>query len=493
MPAPVIVWFRRDLRLADNPALAAALARGGAVVPAVADAAALALGPAAHAWRAHSLRALDAELRQRGSRLVVRAESAAAAISALALAVGARAVVCARDWTPTSLAEETAVARALADAGVALEVHEGQLLLAPPAIETASGGPYRVFTPYHRAWMRMVDPASLGALGAPEPGSAPGPAPESAPARIAAPERWPDSAPLPEPDPAAPDVAAWWTPGEAGAARRLAAFVREHAATYAEGHDRADLDATSRLSPHLAWGELSPRQVVAAVSAAGGAPALGSPAASGPADAAAPFIRQLAWREFAYHVLHHFPELPEKPFRPAFAQMPWADDPAGLEAWRAGRTGFPLVDAGMRELATTGWMHNRARLVAGSFLAKHLLLPWQLGESWFAERLVDADLALNAFNWQWVAGSGADAAPYFRIFNPMLQGAKVDPDGAYVRRWIPELAEMPALWIHRPHEAPEAVVSAAGVVLGETYPRPIVDHAEARARALAAFAVVRAR
>ncbi|MFN3523980.1 MAG: cryptochrome/photolyase family protein, partial [Phenylobacterium sp.] len=284
--------------------------------------------------------------------------------------------------------------------------------------------------------------------------------------------------------PTAPDWAgglrAAWTPGEDGAHARLRTFLQEGLAAYPHDRDRPDRTGTSRLSPHLHFGEIGPRQVWAAL--------LSATSASSGADK---FMSELGWREFCHHLLFHFPTLPQANFREAFDAFPWADDPAGLEAWRRGRTGYPIVDAGMRELWTTGWMHNRVRMIAASFLAKHLLTDWRAGEAWFWDTLVDADLANNAASWQWTAGSGADAAPYFRIFNPVLQGEKFDPAGDYVRRWVPELARLPAAWIHKPWAAPAAVLSRAGVVLGRSYPRPIVDHAQARERALAAFAEIR--
>jgi deoxyribodipyrimidine photo-lyase len=272
---------------------------------------------------------------------------------------------------------------------------------------------------------------------------------------------------------------------------------------YADDRDRPDLEGSSRLSPHLHWGELSARQVWHAVAGRLAEAGLETEAAIGPpswkdggavtglARGAAAFLRQLGWREFAHHLLWHFPDTVAAPLRAQFAAFPWRDDADGLAAWQRGQTGYPLVDAAMRSLWATGWMHNRARLVAGSFLVKDLLLPWQAGAAWFRDTLVDADLANNTLGWQWVAGCGADAAPYFRIFNPVTQGKRFDPDGAFVRRWVPELAEMPAAWIHEPWRAPGDVLAEAGVRLGEDYPAPIVDHGEARSRALAAYEVVK--
>jgi deoxyribodipyrimidine photo-lyase len=257
--------------------------------------------------------------------------------------------------------------------------------------------------------------------------------------------------------------------------------VSEGLARYATHRDRPDLAGTSRLSPHLAFGEISPRQCWYAVAAAAGR---GKNADAGRDT----FLKELGWREFSAHLLHHWPELPEAPFRAEFAKFAWRKDAALLRAWQRGMTGYPIVDAGMRELWATGWMHNRVRMIAASFLIKHLLQPWQDGEAWFWDTLVDADLANNAASWQWVAGSGADAAPYFRIFNPVVQGKTFDPDGAYVRRWVPELARLPTEAIHAPWQAAPGVLAAANVELGVTYPAPIVEHGAARQAAMAAFA-----
>jgi deoxyribodipyrimidine photo-lyase len=273
-----------------------------------------------------------------------------------------------------------------------------------------------------------------------------------------------------------------WTPGEAGARHRLGQFLDDALAQYGGARDLPGIDGTSRLSPHLAFGEISPRQVWHAVHAAG---------EGGTAKGAAAYLRELYWREFSYHLLFHFPHFPDAPFRPAFADFPWESDAKALRAWQRGRTGYPIVDAGMRQLWAMGWMHNRVRMVAASFLVKHLLIPWQTGEAWFWDTLVDADLANNAASWQWVAGSGADAAPYFRVFNPVLQGEKFDPKGDYVRHYVPELAKLGDKHLHAPWEAPLDVLAQAGVMLGDQYPTPIVDHGAARKRALEAYQAVK--
>jgi len=307
------------------------------------------------------------------------------------------------------------------------------------------------------------------------------------------PERWPASLTLAElgllPSLSwAHGFADCWQPGEAGAQKQLARFAKEAVHDYDEERNRPDRRGTSRLSPHLHFGEVGPRQVWAAVKD------LGRERGTFPAsNGARVFLSEIGWREFAHHLLFHFPDTPERPLRREFEQFAWASDPNGanLRAWQRGRTGYPIVDAGMRELWATGWMHNRVRMIVASFLVKHLRLPWNEGAAWFWDTLVDADLAANTLGWQWSAGCGADAAPYFRIFAPVLQGQKFDPDGAYVRRWVPEIGKLPNAFLHAPWTAPPGVLDFAGVSLGATYPAPIVDHAVARAEALAAFKQLR--
>ena len=358
--------------------------------------------------------------------------------------------------------------------GSSLRRFGGALLFEPGDIRTGDGGPYKVFTPFYKACLKA------GISRAPKP----------APGKIPAPDAGLDGDGLEALNllPTAPDwsggLAEVWRPGEAGAQAQLDRFLDAAAASYKADRDRPDLAGTSRLSPHLHFGEIGPRAVWARAEA--------SIARNGALEGGVrAFQRELVWREFSAHLLFHFPDIPERPWRENFARFPWREDEAALQAWQRGRTGYPIVDAGMRELWETGWMHNRVRMVAASFLVKHLLLSWQAGEAWFWDTLVDADLANNAASWQWVAGSGADAAPFFRIFNPMTQGRKFDPDGDYVRRWVPELGDLPARHIHEPWSAPPDVLEAAGVDPGRTYPRPIVDHKGARERALAAFDGIR--
>jgi deoxyribodipyrimidine photo-lyase len=343
----------------------------------------------------------------------------------------------------------------------------------PWEIRTGAGGPYKGYSAYWRA-------AAAKIAGDP---------PEPRPARLEGPRQAPRSDALSDWDlhPRAPDWSggfADWRPGEAGAHARLGRFLGEAAADYADGRDRPGREGTSRLSPHLHFGEIGPRQVWAATRAAMERLPGGTPGARKGFET---FLKELGWREFDYQLLHHFPQMEASNLDPRFDAFAWRDDPAALEAWRKGRTGYPIVDAGMRQLWASGWMHNRVRMIVASFLIKDLLIHWKTGEAWFWDTLVDADLANNVANWQWVAGSGADAAPYFRVFNPVLQGERFDPEGRYVREWLPELAKLPDACIHKPWTAGENDLAGAGVKLGVTYPLPIVDHAEARDRALSLY------
>ncbi|MGA0600544.1 cryptochrome/photolyase family protein [Caulobacter sp. KR2-114] len=470
--APAIVWFRQDLRLTDNPALAAAHATGRPVVPlyVLDETPGLrAMGAASRWWLDKSLAALAEDLKRLGSRLVLRRGEAQTVLRRLARETGAEAVFWNRVYDGAGVARDTAVKAALRDDGLACESFNAGLLNEPWQVKTGAGGPFKVFTPYWRAARAMIDQ----------------PEPSPRPRRLATPDDWPPTRRLASwrLHPRKPDWSGGfgdWTPGEAGARRRLDAFLDGPARDYAEGRDFPARAAISRLSAHLHFGEIGPRQVWVAVQAAVARDALSE-------DQAEAFLRELGWREFNHHLLFHNPRIETENFAGGFDGFPWRQDAEALEAWRRGQTGYPIVDAGLRELWTTGWMHNRVRMIVASFLVKHLLIDWREGEAWFWDTLVDADLANNVCNWQWVAGSGADAAPFFRIFNPILQGERFDADGAYVRRWVPELAKLPAKLIHQPWTADPALLRAAGVALGQTYPKPIVGHARARERALQAY------
>lgn len=481
--SPTIVWFRQDLRLADNPALLDAVERGGAVVPAFIFApdeqGIAAPGGARRWWLHHALRALSTDLAALGSRLILRTGPTQAALDDLIRETGAQAVVWNRRYEPQIIERDKDLKRWLRDdRGVDVASHNSHLLFEPWQIQTGGGTPYQVFTPF---WKKIK---SL-----PEP-EAPRPAPEG----LAEPAAWPRSEPLEalglEPVRDWKDgLAAQWSPGEAGAAARLEAFFGRAAKAYGEGRDRPGIEGTSRLSPHLHHGEVGPRQVWHEAQRYLSDARRGlTPAEK---DHVWIFLSEIAWREFAYHVLYHFPHTPQQPLKPKYAAFPWRDDAEALGRWQRGCTGYPVVDAGMRQLYATGWMHNRVRMIVGSLLVKHLLVSWTQGAAWFHDTLVDADLASNTLGWQWIGGCGADASPYFRVFNPILQGEKFDPDGAYVRRWVPELAGLPNKFLHQPWEARPAVLQGAGVVLGETYPRPVIDHPAGRARALAALAAIK--
>ncbi len=462
---PVLVWFRNDLRLADHAALDAAIETGRPLVPVfiLDDEAAgpWSLGGASRWWLHHSLVSLDRALHQRGARLLLRRGETSAALSRLAAQTGGAEVFAGAAVEPWARRLE----QRLRQDGIALRLFRTVSLFDPGTLRTQSGGPFSVYSPFSRAAF---------AAGVPPP---PLPAAERIPTLSEPPasDLLGDWNLLPRRPDWADGLRETWRPGEAHALERLRAFLGSSLETYAADRDRPATDGTSMLSPHLHFGEISPAQVWHA-------------AATCAAPAAHRFLCEQLWREFSINLLWYHQKLPEEPLLPAFANMPWRHDEAALRAWQRGRTGIPIVDAGMRQLWHTGWMHNRVRMIAASFLVKHLLILWQQGEAWFWDTLVDADLANNSASWQWVAGSGADAAPYFRIFNPVLQGKKFDPDGDYVRTWVPELSALDAGFVHNPWDAPPLILRQAGIELGRTYPHPIIDLQQGRQRALRAFA-----
>lgn len=460
-----IVWFRRDLRLTDHPALTAALATSTALIPVYLHDPNDVIGAASSAWLHHSLKALQQALSGLGSRLIIRSGDPAISLKELITLTGSKAVYWNRRYEPQHIRQDTDIkSRLLAD-GLQVHGYNGTLLHEPWSLRPASGASYRVYTPFSKAALKA------GCMDAvlPCPAALP---PVSA---ALSSDSLEDLNLLPR---------LGWDqnfyrngyPGESTAMRKLLAFVAEALEHYDEARNHPDRPSTSALSPHLAFGEISPRQIMAAF----------------PENATSKgqkvFVQEILWREFAYHLLYHQPQSVDQPLDDRFKAFAWASDyTEALTAWQRGMTGIPLVDAGMRELWTTGWMHNRIRMVVASFLTKNLLIPWQRGAEWFMDTLTDADLASNTMGWQWVAGCGADAAPYFRIFNPVLQAERFDSKGHYTRQWIPELARLPDRYLHQPWEAPDEVLTQSGLRLGVDYPLPLVDLRASRERALNTF------
>ncbi|MEM1372568.1 MAG: deoxyribodipyrimidine photo-lyase [Pseudomonadota bacterium] len=475
-----LVWFRTLLRLADHPALAEAVTAGDVACLYVLDDATPATwkrGAASRWWLHHSLSALTADIEARGGRLILRQGQSVDEVLDVATALAADNIEFTRGYEPWADDMERQLHDEASARGIEVKRRGGHLLVEPEKVRTKTGAIYKVYTPFWRAVSASYDPRG----------------PRPAPKAISAPDKLPaiksDALDAWGLLPTRPNWAAdWldiWTPGEAGAAKSFKAFLKAAINGYDEERNRPDKPGTSRMSPHLAFGEIGPQTIWRAASLHAGG--------DGQYDADhETFLKEIVWREFSAHLLANFPHLPDRPFKEEFDKYPWQPNEDALRAWQKGQTGYPIVDAGMRELWATGWMHNRVRMITASFLIKHLMIPWQEGEAWFWDTLVDADLASNSASWQWVAGSGADASPYFRIFNPITQGQKFDPDGAYVRRWVPELADMPIKYLHAPFDAPTAMLDKAGVTLGETYPHPLVEHGFARKRALAGYDEMRA-
>ncbi len=479
MPSSLVL-FQENLRLADNPALIAALEAGDPVIPVfVLDDNAPGhwrLGGASRWWLHHSLENLAASIEHIGGRLILRRGRTPDIVLDLIENNDVGAVFFQRGYAPWSAAVEAKIKSRCDEKGVLCKRYGGHLLFEPEAIRTKQGNPYTVFTPFWRACQESPPPAR----------------PSAAPKKLSAPADWPNSEDLtdlklmPQGFDWTGGLADAWQPGEVGADKRFALFLEQGLGAY---KDKRDLpgqpQATSMLSPHLRFGEISARsiwwRVMSQIEAHPETKTDGMH-----------FLRELAWRDFSYHLLFNTPDLPEEPLKQNFADFPWASDTQDLlKRWQRGLTGYPIVDAGMRQLWQTGYMHNRVRMIAASFLIKDLLVDWREGEAWFWDTLVDADIANNSASWQWVAGCGADAAPYFRIFNPVLQGEKFDPDGAYVRQYVPELSALPDKFIHKPWEAPKEVLAQANISLGATYPAPMVDRKITRQRALDAYATIK--
>lgn len=446
--SPVIMWFRQDLRLRDNPALCAAIKSGQPIIflYILDDSLAFPMGGASRWWLHHSLAALEADLRKIGGTLIRRQGNAPEILANIVTHSGANQVFYNRVYEP-----EWAKRDAEINAQFPCTSFKGNILFEPSEIKTLSGTPFKVFTPFYKACLTKVD--QIGEpLGAPKTVQNYSQSIHTDTLTL-----------LPKLDWAA-GFAARHTPGEAGAYAQLSAMAQDKLTSYETQRDLPAIDATSGLAAHLHFGEISARDIWHSL-----APMLSSDA----------FLRQIVWRDFAMHVLHHFPSTSHEPMNLDYARFPWKANAKTLQKWQKGLTGYPIIDAGMRELWVSGTMHNRVRMIAASFLVKHLLQPWQDGAAWFWDCLVDADLANNSFGWQWVAGCGADGAPYFRVFNPVLQGKKFDPKGAYIRKWLPELAHVPDKCIHTPWEAND---------MFSNYPAPMIDLAAGRAAALAAYA-----
>ncbi len=466
MPETALLWLRNDLRVADNPALAAAVETG---LPVTAlyihetDATLRRRGAASRWWLHHSLTSLAKDLAKLGIRLEVVEGKAETSVLAAVKTTGATSVAWNRRYAPAQCEIDAAIKSRLKSDGVQAESHAGNVLIEPWEIATGAGKPYSVYTPF---WNALKDRTIPTPLSAPQ-----GRRPVAADERIDAAYKTPSWAAKLEPH---------WQIGEVAAREKLAAFLADAILDYPEGRDFPAQQATSKLSPHLAFGEISPRQVWHAATMH----AHHSPRS---AEAVQKFLKELVWRDFNYHQLCHREDISRVPMQSKFAGLDWRQADAAFHDWQRGQTGIPIVDAGMREMWATGFMQNRVRMLTASLLAKNLLVDWRKGETWFWDCLVDADIANNPGNWQWVAGSGLDASPFFRIFNPVTQGEKFDADGEYVRRWVPELAALPEELIQNPAVASAAVLKKSGVELGVTYPRPIVDLKISRERALEAF------
>jgi deoxyribodipyrimidine photo-lyase len=449
MSETTVHWFRRDLRLADNEAFKSAAA-AGPVVPVYIDDPAEKAGAASRWWLDRSLRSLEAALKKKGLTLIVRRGEPVAELEDVLERAGAGRLTFNTVFEPKALRVERAVLQQIGG-----EAFNGALLYRPEEVKTLSGTPFKVFTPFWRKAREREPRRPAGHIR-----KATGISKKIPSLKI-------DALGLAPKIPWDKGLRDTWEPGEAGAAKALKGFLKKASGDYSEKRDVPGVVGTSRLSPHLHFGEIAPERVWWEHVEGGPSP-----------ERQDAYLNELGWREFAHYVLFHFPRTVDAPMDERFENFPWRRSARDAAAWRKGLTGFPIVDAGMRELWSTGWMHNRVRMVVASFFVKHLGLDWRDGARWFWDTLVDADLAANTLGWQWSAGCGADAAPYFRVFNPIIQGEKFDAKGDYVRRWVPELKGVPDRFLHKPWEAPEPPAD---------YPAPIVEHAVGRARALGLY------
>jgi deoxyribodipyrimidine photo-lyase len=468
-----VVWFRRDLRLTDNPALCHAVEHADRVVclyiHSPQEEGRWRAGGASRWWLHHSLQALQKQIKESRGTLVLRSGPALAALKALILETNAELLTWNRLFEPLLDERDAQIETTLGKAGIECVQFNGSLLFDPADVATKSGTPFRVYTPFWRHCTQR-----LGEI------TRPAAAPQRIPAVLHVHSESLDGWKLLTGRAWEGRLSQHWTPGEHSAHATLSKFTESAIDRYSQGRDRPDIEGTSRLSPHLHFGEIGPRQILAAIENRTGKNA-----------STQRYLSQIGWREFAHHLLVHFPHTPEEPLDPRFSLYPWTRSTSALKAWQRGNTGIPLVDAGMRELWHTGWMHNRVRMIVASLLTKNLRLNWVKGAHWFWDTLVDADLANNTLGWQWVAGCGADASPYFRIFNPVLQAKRFDLQREYIRHWVPELAALSNRWIHHPWAAPAEELAKAGVRLGKTYPRPIVDLKKSRTQALDGYSRIR--
>ena len=475
-----LLWLRRDLRLSDNPALNAAISDGGAVVPIFIfddfEEHEWSLGQASRWWLHRSLEKLSGDIQKRKNKLIIRSGHAYSIIKELLNETGAMRVFWNRCYEPEAIQRDKDIKRSLIKEGLDVQSFNSSLLREPWEVATQKGDPYKVFTPYWKASRILGEPGRP--LGAPDIMPA-----FDKPIRsldlnelelISSKGKW------------IKGLCDVWNPGEQGALARLNEFCGDNTNAYEEMRNIPSVTGTSRLSPHLHFGEVGPRQVWHAVTSA-----IEPRSEGGMSKGIETFLSEIGWREFSYHLLYYFPELPSSPLRKEFEKFPWVESTKSLRAWERGETGYPIVDAGMRELWSTGWMHNRVRMIVASFLIKDLLINWRCGEKWFWDCLVDADLASNSASWQWVAGCGADAAPYFRIFNPTTQAKRFDPYGSYVRHWIPEISGLSNKLVHTPWLAKPIELSDAGITIGNNYPKRLVDHSEARKKALDSYKLLK--